>query len=193
MQQISNEIILRAAEGQIEAFEEIYKVSSGYVYTVAFRVTNNREDAEEVTQDVFIKIYRNLKKFQFRSSFKTWAYRITVNMAINLINRRKRKKGKTVSYDEDIDHKTSMERSEERIAEDTKKDNEELVENMLKILPPKLRTCIVLKDIEGLRYKEISEILKININTVRSRLKRARERLISRYGKGGSYHEVQKD
>ena len=185
MQKISNETILRAAEGHTEAFEEIYRIVSGFVYSVAFRVTNNREDAQEVTQDVFVKIHKNLKKFRFRSSFKTWAYRITVNVAINLVNRRKRKRGKTVSYDEAIDYKTSLERDQEKLEKTKKEDNEEKVNNMLRILPPKQRTCIVLKDIEGLKYEEISGILRININTVRSRLKRARERLISRYGRGG--------
>ena len=63
-----------------------------------------------------------------------------------------------------------------------KEDNEKLVSSMLKSLPSEQRACIVLKDIEGLKYEEIARVLRININTVRSRLKRAREKLISRYG-----------
>jgi len=182
MHNIPEDTIIKAAEGDIEAFEDIYRKSSGFVYTVAYRVTTNREDAEEVTQDVFVSVYRNLKNFKFKSSFKTWAYRITVNTAINLKNRRKRKQGKNVPYEEALDADESVVTGPDAI-EDSER--EEQIKDMLDSLPQEQRICVVLKDIEGMKYEEIAETLKININTVRSRLKRAREKLISRYGKGG--------
>ena len=82
MRDLPKDILIKASQGNMEAFEEIYGSSSDFVYNVAFRITNSREDAEEITQDVFLKIHRNLKNFQFRSSFKTWVYRITVNTVI---------------------------------------------------------------------------------------------------------------
>lgn len=176
MQDIQKETIVRAAEGDMNSFEEIYRISSGYVYTVALRVANNAEDAEEVTQDVFLSVYRNLRRFQFRSSFKTWLYRITTNTAINAYKKRKRQQGKSVVFDESIKTEGSAEASEALF---DKQHNEALVRKALEILPPDQRACVVLKDIEGLKYKEIAETLSININTVRSRLKRARQKLMS--------------
>lgn len=78
IQDLSKDVLLQAAQGDIQAFEEIYKVTSGFVYNVAFRVVGNKEDAQEITQDVFLKIYKNLKNFEFRASFKTWVYRIAI-------------------------------------------------------------------------------------------------------------------
>jgi len=83
MENIPRDIIEQAQAGDREAFEKIYKAASGFVYNVALRITNNRQEAQEVAQDVFIKIYHHLKDFGFRSSFKTWAYRITANTAFN--------------------------------------------------------------------------------------------------------------
>ncbi|PIQ88210.1 MAG: hypothetical protein COV73_00005, partial [Candidatus Omnitrophica bacterium CG11_big_fil_rev_8_21_14_0_20_43_6] len=83
MNDLAPDVLERASAGDIDAFEEIYKATSSFVYNVALRITWNNANAEEVTQDVFMKIYRNLKSFGFRSAFKTWVYRITVNTAIN--------------------------------------------------------------------------------------------------------------
>jgi RNA polymerase sigma-70 factor (ECF subfamily) len=178
MQPIDKDIIIRAAEGDMEAFEEIYRKTSGYVYTIAFRITSSREDAQEATQDVFLSVHKNLRSFRFQSSFKTWIYRIATNMAINMYRKRSKERGRTVVFDETIE----IERPEERKTETFDKEhNETIVRNMLDALPPEQKACLVLKEIEGLKYEEIAQTLKININTVRSRLKRAREKLISRY------------
>ena len=88
MQEISKDILMQAAKGDIGAFEEIYRIASDFIFNVAYRITNNNEDAEEVSQDVFIKIYKNLKGFRFQSSFKTWIYRIAVNSAVNTSKKR---------------------------------------------------------------------------------------------------------
>ena len=82
----------------MQAFEEVYKASSSFVYNVALRVVNNTEDAREVTQEVFLIIYNKLKSFRFESSFKTWVYRITANYAINFA--KKASRTKTVAFDE---------------------------------------------------------------------------------------------
>ncbi len=165
----------------MEAFEEIYRASSGYVYTVAYGITASREDAEEVTQDVFVKIYRKLGGFGFRSSFKTWIYRITANTAIN----RYRKKAKRFRRERPLDEVLSRvipgEKGDEKFDADH---NRTLVDSMLKSLPPDQRACVVLREIEGLKYEEIARTLEIKINTVKTRLKRARKKLMTIYGKG---------
>jgi RNA polymerase sigma-70 factor (ECF subfamily) len=171
MAEIDNDLILKASEGDMSAFEGIYRLTSGFVYNVAFRLTNNPKDAEEITQDVFIKIYKNLKAFRFSSSFKTWVYRIAVNTAINFKKREAAEKNKRVDYESTLNSE----------AVDKGKDyaSESLVKFLLDKLSPEHRACIVLKEIQGLSYEEISNVLRININTVRSRLKRAREKLLT--------------
>ena len=176
MQDIVRDILIRAREGDMDAFGEVYRTASDFVYNVAYRIINNREDAEEVTQDVFVKIYKKLKSFRFQSSFKTWIYRIAVNTAINSCKRRSKKLKGRVNYEEVIKVKPVGGTTREAIDGES---NEERLKSMLDMLNPKQRSCVVLRDIEGLSYKEIAWALKININTVRSRLKRAREALLA--------------
>ena len=175
MIEVSKELIERASSGDREAFKEVYKLTSGYVYAVAIRVSRNVEDAQEVVQDVFVKIHKNLHKFKFRSKFTTWIYRITINTAINCYNRSRKKRFfeiNDVRYMENIGVEGSISAGLE--AEDTEK----AVSSMLANLNADQRTCMILREIEGLSYQEISEVLKIKINTVRTRLKRAREVLV---------------
>src|SRR5580704_16965451 len=100
MEDISKDTLIKASQGDIQAFEEVYKASSSFVYNVAYRVVNNREDALEVPQEVFMIIYHKLKTFRFETSFKTWAYRITANYAINFA--KKASRAKTVAFDENF-------------------------------------------------------------------------------------------
>lgn len=171
MVEISRELIIKASEGDMNSFEEIYRLSSGFVYNVAFRIANNAKDAEEITQDVFIKIYKNLKSFGFRSSFKTWIYRITANAAINFKKRLLKEEDKRVDYEPRL--------NPEMVNKGKDYASESLVRFLLSRLGPEHRACIVLREIEGFSYEEISNTLGININTVRSRLKRARKKLVA--------------
>jgi len=178
MQELSLELIEKAGQGDIAAFEEIYRQTSGFVYNVAFRVTGNNHDAAEVTQDVFMKAYRSLKNFEYRSSLKTWLYRIAVNLAINHYRKNARHAQGRVEFDPasdyGYDYKTDP---AAQIIE--KEERERKVVSLLDALEPEQRVCIVLREIEGLSYEEIAGALKININTVRSRLSRAREKLLA--------------
>jgi RNA polymerase sigma-70 factor (ECF subfamily) len=176
MQIIPKELLIQASEGDIQAFENIYSQTADFVYTVAFRITNNREDAEDVTQEVFLKIYKNLKKFQFRSSFKTWLYRITVNTAINTYRRVSKILRKKTNYDIAIKTQASIEPAQTVIEKEQK---EVLLKSLLDLLNPDQRACLILREVEQLSYEEIAQILKININTVRSRLRRARQILLA--------------
>lgn len=176
MLDISNQIIERAAAGDIDAFEEIYRAASGFVYNVALRMTNNREDAAEVTQDVFMKAYNNLKDFQFRSSLKTWLYRITANTAINHYKKGAKHARGRIEFEPALDY--GQQDKDPAVDLIEKEEREKQVSSLLEAVPPEQRACLVLREIEGLSYKEIAEALKININTVRTRLKRARQKLL---------------
>jgi len=179
MENISKDTIERASGGDIGAFEEIYRVSSYFVYNVALRIVNNASDAEDITQDVFMKIYKSLGRFRFKSSFKTWVYRITVNTAINTYKSVSKESKHRGNYDIALKTQPADDEAKERVE---RKEKEELLKSLLDKLSIKQRSCIVLREIEGLSYEEISRVLGININTVRSRLKRARLALLA-YGK----------
>jgi len=182
MRDIAPDILERAAQGDLEAFEKVYRQTSGFVYNVSLGILRNTEDSQEATQDVFMKIYRNLKYFRFRSSFKTWVYRITVNTAINYYKRLRRQGKKIQEY-------AGLSRMEE---EDSCKDNVKMpdidqsyIETLLARLKPEYRSCLTLREIGGLNYKEIAEALRIPINTVRSRLSRGRQALVAIVKKDG--------
>ncbi len=176
MEEISLKILKNAAQGDILAFEEIYKKSSGFVYSVAFRVVNNASFAEDITQEVFLKIHKNLKNFRFESAFKTWIYRITANTAINTYKKHLKHDKQRVDLDDALRFSPSSISTDKAVqASDSKK----IIDSLLMKLSPGQRICLILREIEGLRYREIAQTLKISINTVRSRIKRAREALLS--------------
>ena len=175
MPDISDTIIREAAQGDVNAFEEIYKAYSGLVYSVAYRMVRHQENAEEVTQEVFLTVYRKLNTFAFKSSLKTWIYRMAINTTINYAKKTNKENNRTVEFNEEfswVDPSNDVER------EVDKQFNERVVASLLNTLNPDQRACIVLRNIEGLSYQEIAEVLNININTVRTRLKRARETLL---------------
>jgi len=174
MEDIARDILIRASQGDMQAFEEVYKKSSSFIYNVALRVVNNREDAMEVSQEVFMIIHHKLKTFRFESSFKTWVYRITANCAINFA--KKFSRTKTVPFEDSFGEGAVLNEAQAQMDQEHQA---QLVENLLAELNPDQRACVVLRDIQGLSYEEIAQALNININTVRSRLKRSREKLLS--------------
>ncbi len=175
MQEISNDIIIQAAEGNIAAFEMIYKATSSFVYNVALRITYNKEDAQEVTQEVFLIMHSKLKQFRGESSLKTWVYRIAVNCAINFARKTKGQKNSSVEYEDHL-----APRVEADVHKQIEKEHHHTaVDKILSSLNEEHRTCVILRNIEGLSYQQIAETLQININTVRSRLKRAREKILT--------------
>jgi RNA polymerase sigma-70 factor (ECF subfamily) len=179
MKEISEETIRLAAQGDRQAFGEIYRACSGFVYTVALRILGNSADAEEVTQEVFIKLFRTLKEFEFRSTFKTWLYRVTANSAINAYNARKLRRCRSVDFEE---VSGVLECPQEQRSSMEYEERQKLMHKLLERLPARQRACMVMREIEGLSCQEIAAALKTNINTVRTWLKRGRELLMQLYG-----------
>lgn len=170
---LSDLTIRRAAGGDTHAFEQIYKLFFHFVTNVSFRIVKTKEEAEEVTQEVFISLYRNLGTFRFNSSFKTWVYRITINTALNHVKKMsKHRAGVEVTENMAVYHADIEGQAQEE-------ENQEMIDKMLNMLTLEQRTCIILRSIEQLSYQEIAETLQIPINTVRSRIKRAREILMA--------------
>ena len=178
---IPQDLLQRSAQGDKEAFAELYKAASGFIYNVAYRIAGNREDAQEAAQEAFLRIFKYLKSFKFQSSFKTWVYRITVNAALTIRKKARAEQNRQVEFQENILTGTA---GQEPAAENEieRSLNEKKISDLLNTLNPEQRACMVLREIEGLSYKEIAQALNININTVRTRLKRARETLLKRGG-----------
>ncbi len=177
---MSDPLIQRIIDGDSDAFEELMALHEKNVYGLAYRFTGSHHEALDIAQEVYIRIYNNISKFKGASSLSTWIYRITNNCCIDHI--RKNKRHNVMSIDErfDDDGNTRLdipdtapsphEAYEQKAA--TQK-----VRDAIEKLSPKHRNIIILRDIEGLPYEEIAQILNISLGTVKSRLSRARESL----------------
>ncbi|MEW6615905.1 MAG: RNA polymerase sigma factor [Thermodesulfobacteriota bacterium] len=176
MQDVHEDFARRASEGDVESFEKIFRSYTDYVYNIALRIVQNREDAQEVTQEVFISVYHNLKNFRFQAKLKTWIYRITINMAINRTKKESKMNDRTVDYNNASAPGNPLSSLDNRVEREHK---ESIIKKLLDALTPEQRVCIVLRNIEGLSYQEIAQVLNINTNAVRSRLKRAREKVLA--------------
>ena len=178
------QLVQAAKRGDISAFEQLVKRYDRNVFRIAQHITQNREDAEDVVQDAFLKAYQNLKQFQGNSKFYTWLVRIAVNEA--LMKLRKRKSSKTVSMDEDVETEDGSVPRE--IAdwspnpEQLFKQSElnEILTKTIQGLPAGFRTVFVLRDVEGLSTEETADMLGLSIPAVKSRLLRARLQLRDR-------------
>jgi RNA polymerase sigma-70 factor (ECF subfamily) len=129
-----------------------------------------------VTQDVFLIIHRKLKDFRFDASFKTWLYRVVVNASINYAKRVGKERSRRAEYTEGL---TAAIQANKSHAAD-KEYHEEIILVLLGTLNPDQRACLTLRSVEQLSYQEIADTLNININTVRTRIKRAREALLAK-------------
>ena len=154
-------------DGDQRAFYLIVEDYKDEIFTLCFNLLSDYDEANDVAQDVFIKVYKSIGKFNFESKFSTWLYRVTVNTCISYIH--KVKKNRTVRVEESIDEINAIP------AKDSSDKTTVAVKEALNKIPQKEKTILVLKDIDGFSYKEIAEILNINIGTVRSRISRARE------------------
>lgn len=172
---ISKELIVKAGNGDMKAFEEIYRLTSGFVYNVALRIARRHAEAEDITQEVFIKMHSALPQFGFRSSCKTWLYRITTNTAISRCRKFGREANLAAKYREHLEIEAQQGQAAGPASAD---ENEKIIGDMLARLEDDQRACVVLREMEGLSYDEIAKILNIPLNTVRSRLHRARETLL---------------
>jgi RNA polymerase sigma-70 factor, ECF subfamily len=180
-------LVQAAQGGDITAFEQLLKRYDRNVFRIAQHITQNREDAEDVVQDAFLKAYQKLDQFQGNSKFYTWLVRIAVNEA--LMRLRKRKSDKTVSMDDEVEtEEGSMPREfadwspnpEQQLSQSELKD---LLGRTIQGLPASFRTVFVLRDVEGMSTEETAEMLGLSVPAVKSRLLRARLQLRERLSK----------
>ncbi|HET9698749.1 MAG TPA: sigma-70 family RNA polymerase sigma factor [Terriglobales bacterium] len=181
------QLVNAAKAGDIGAFEDLVRRYDRNVFRIAQHITQNREDAEDVVQDAFLKAYQNLEQFQGQSKFYTWLVRIAVNEA--LMKLRKRRPERFVSLDEDV--KTEEDSMPREIADWSPNPEQqynqaelkEILGKTIQGLPAGFRTVFVLRDVEGLSTEETAEALDLSIPAVKSRLLRARLQLRERLNK----------
>ena len=176
------DLVRRAQGGDTRAFDELVRRYRDKVYRLSFKILRHEEDAAEALQDAFLSAYRGLKSFKVESTFSTWLYRIATNASLMKYRRRR-------------EHHVSLEQSQSadldaeplQVADWTSQPLEELLDvetrevmnEGVRRLPEELRTVFVLRDLQGLDYKEIAEVTGVPIGTVMSRLARARQRLMT--------------
>jgi RNA polymerase sigma-70 factor (ECF subfamily) len=163
----------------IEGFEKVVDLYKNRIYNFSLNLIGSREDAEELTSDVFYKFYRSMERFQNRSSVKTYLFSIARNCCIDHLRKNKHK---TVSLEDAKEQAFIQKDVSEKIVSDEKK---RVVLDAIKKLDIDHKEALILRELEELTYEEISGILKININTAKTRVRRAKEKLMESLSKTG--------
>ncbi len=179
--QIEKMLIKKAKKGDTDAFEQLVTANEKIIYNIIFRIMNNPEDTYDLSQETFIKAYTKIRQFNEKSKFSTWLYRIATNTALDEL--RKRKGKDTFSIDKTIDgeendiapqHADESENIEEKILG---KETAEIIAQALGELNEDHRVILTLRDMQELSYDDISQVLKITLGTVKSRISRARREM----------------
>ena len=163
-----------AADGAPAGWAEIVTEHSARVYRLAYRLTGNQHDAEDLTQETFIRVFRSLSTYT-PGTFEGWLHRITTTLFLDPVRRRRRIRSEPWGDDTERLPSAAGEATPERGYEHANLDHD--VQRALDALPPEFRAAVVLCDMEGLSYEEIAVTLGIKLGTVRSRIHRGRAQL----------------
>ena len=167
LQQLDDEVIRKAQRGDRDAFALIVRTYEVPVYNHVLRLVNDRSLAEDLTQDVFLRVYQSLPRFSFRSKFTTWLFRLTVNRVVDEIRAQERRPRSTVlPTDESL-----------RVADAAHEEAETVgaIWRAVAKLNPDLKSALLMRDVAGLSYNEIADALEITLMTVKWRIYKARE------------------
>jgi RNA polymerase sigma-70 factor, ECF subfamily len=167
-------IVARAQSGDYQAFEELVRRYRNEVFALAHHFVRNREDAWDLSQEVFIKAHRALKRFRGDASFKTWLMRITSNQCKDYLKKRRLD---TVPFDEAIETKAASGAQWNPGRASEAQETGEAIMKAVDALPMKHRTAFVLREFEGLSYEEMAGVMACSVGTVMSRLHHARKKL----------------
>jgi RNA polymerase sigma-70 factor (ECF subfamily) len=180
------DLLYRLQHRRPGSFEELLDLYQQPIYGFVFHMLDDPSEAPDVTQEVFIKVFCKIGDFRGDSSLKTWLYRIAVHEALNRrrwFTRHRRKEtvlGGSENENNGRSRRYLVDESESPFVAAYRREQRELVENTLRRMDERLRTVVILRDIEGLSYNEIAETLRVSLGTVKSRILRGREMLRSR-------------
>jgi len=180
----SIQLVKAFLEDDKHAFDQLIRLREKMVFNLCFRFLGNYEDADDCAQEVFLKVYRSLRKFRFESNFTTWLYRVTVNTCKNRLNsleyRLRFKKMRIINSKPTANAPKTVEIGDESYSPDStlkRKEISQLIQEAINKLPTPQRMVVVLRDMEGRSYEEIVEITGFKLGTVKSKLSRARQEL----------------
>ena len=176
MEYNEQKLIERASGGDPSAFNQLMAAHEKRMYAVALRMFANREDAQDCLQEAMLRVYRAIGGFKGQSSFSTWVYRITMNTCLDEMRRKKNKQA--ASLDGLLDQGWSpADESSMPEKQAVKSELRREIQSAIRDLPEDMRSAVVLRDIQGMAYDEIAQVLDVNVGTVKSRISRAREKL----------------
>jgi len=184
------ELIVQLQQGDESAFKKLVDEWQNMVYNAALSIVQNEEDADDITQEVFIQVYQSVSSFKGESKFSTWLYRITVNRALDHEKKRKRKKRfafvQSIFGNEDVEQVQPAEFNHPGVQLEKKERAAELF-NALKLIPDNQRIAFTLHKLEGQSYQEVAEIMSTSLYAVESLIARAKTNL--KKGLSGYYEK----
>ena len=190
MSDLEKLLIKKSQSGDVESFELLISSYDKRAYNIAYRIMGNEEDAKDMAQEALFRVFKSLKDFKGQAAFSTWLYRIVTNVCLDELRRRKNEKyvsmDSTIHTEDELhmelcSDKETPENIYERV------EQRELIKNAIKEMSEDYRSVIILRDIQGFSYEEISVILDCSLGTVKSRINRARTMLRDAERKHGTF------
>lgn len=184
MEETDLNLVKRARNGDRDAFGVLVERYQRKIFGLCFGMVRNKDDAMDLVQETFVKVFKNLDRFEGQSSFYTWTYRIATNVCIDFLRRAKRTRAvdydDAIGRDEDVDDAGMLLPSRLGVSPSKVLGRKELIEKLneaLGQLSPAHRQAILLREVEGLSYQEMADVMEISIGTVMSRLHHARKNM----------------
>ncbi len=174
------ELIGRILDGEPELFEQLVLLHQKTVYNLALRMLRHPEDAQDCAQEAFLKAYKSLHLFRGDASFGSWLYRLTTNVCLDLLRKKKRREELSLTLEDEDGEDIELPIPDEGPGPGQQLEQKELrraLQEGLETLPPEFRQILLLREVSGLSYEEIGEELDLEAGTVKSRLFRARKKL----------------
>lgn len=168
-------LLQRAKKGSAGAFEKLVQTYERGIYALCLRMTGNHEDAQDMTQETLIRAWQHIRKFDGQAAFYTWLYRIAVNVCLDELRRRKRRR--IVSMENVPQNSDGIPEKEtpEMVAQNAELGD--VLKQLLLRLNEEQRLVVILRDVQGFSYEQIAQMLSLNLNTVKSRISRGRQNL----------------
>jgi RNA polymerase sigma-70 factor, ECF subfamily len=178
------DLVKRAQNGSMDAFDELVGLFQVQIYNLALRMVNNSEDAADLTQEIFVKVYRSIKGFQGKSKFSTWLFMLAVNTCRSGLRKLNRisdieagRLDQEIQTDEGSIRREPVDPGDSPVRILERKDLAQMVKDVIAELDDDFRAVIVLRDVQDLAYEEIAEVLECSVGTVKSRIARARTKM----------------
>jgi len=186
------EIIQKVIDGDKNAFEDLVMANQKNVYNLAMKMTRNEDDALDISQEAFVKAYQQLKNFRGDSRFSVWLYRLTYNLCIDFLRKKPKANIIPLTYEDDGGESSPLEIPDLRdLPEDNaiRSEMRKTIKDSIDELADKHRDVLVMREITGMSYDEMAETLRVNVGTVKSRLARARLKLVELLIAKGTFPE----